>query len=77
LPQPAPGAPAVAAPWPDESRKPVTKFAASPGGDGFRRIAITGSGPANEIEVTDAQLKAEVRMLDRMLEGKGQAGRAR
>jgi hypothetical protein len=55
-------------------RSPVAKFAVSPGvpdGAGMRRIVITGRAPGNEIEVTPAQLRAEILAIDRMLEKEG------
>jgi hypothetical protein len=55
-------------------RSPVAKFAVSPGvpdGAGMRRIVITGRALGNEIEVTPAQLRAEILAIDRMLEKEG------
>jgi hypothetical protein len=57
-------------------RSPVAKFAVSPGvpdGAGMRRIVVTGRAPGNEIEVTPAQLRAEILAIDRMLEKEGRA----
>ena len=57
-------------------RSLVAKFAVSPGvpdGAGMRRIVITGRAPGNEIEVTPAQLRAEILAIDRMFEKEGRA----
>ncbi len=57
-------------------RSLVAKFAVSPGvpdGAGIRRIVVTGRAPGNEIEVTPAQLRAEILAIDRMLEKEGRA----
>ena len=59
-----------------EPRSPVAKFAVSPGvpdGAGIRRVVVTGRAPGNEIEVTPAQLRAEILAIDRMLEKEGRA----
>ena len=71
-PRPEP-APMVLAPT-TGPRSPVAKFAVSPGvpdGAGIRRIVVTGRAPGNEIEVTPAQLRAEILAIDRMLEKEG------
>ena len=73
-PRPEP-APMVLAPE-TGPRSPVAKFAVSPGGPdgaGMRRIVITGRAPGNEIEVTPAQLRAEILAIDRMLEKEARA----
>ena len=71
-PEPAP----IALPPETGPRSPVAKFAVSPGvpdGAGMRRIVVTGRAPGNEIEVTPAQLRAEILAIDRMLEKEGRA----
>src|SRR5829696_2964760 len=44
------------------------RFGPRPEPAGMRRIVVTGRAPGNEIEVTPAQLRAEVLAIDRMLE---------
>jgi len=44
-----------------------------PDGAGIRRVVVTGRAPGNEIEVTPAQLRAEILAIDRMLEKEGRA----